>query len=196
MFNNFPISGYVAKTSSPSSQDTRFELIHISKDDVEDTYEEDVLSGSNTLERVEDEYNQLVNETIEENDIDFEYSSVCGRYFSSWDDSDELCLNKEDLQLDTEYDVRDIGAKHGQIAIYTHDEEIEYETVEQIMLQVKEIIDGADIPFLKMSVTLEEPLDDEDNTVGNDRMEFYGVPYEKIEEDGLLQYLKENEDTP
>src|SRR5699024_4312671 len=195
MFNNYPVSGYVAKISSPSSPDTHFEIVHVSKGEVEDTYEEDVLSGSNTLERVEDAYNQLVNKTIEENDVDFDYSSVCGRYFSSWDDSDELFLNPEDLQLDKEYDVRDLGAKHGQIAIYANDEEIEYETVEQIMLQVKEIIDDADIPFLKMSVTLEEPLDDEDNTVGNDRMEFYGVPYEKIEEDGLLQYLKENEDT-
>lgn len=155
----------------------------------------DVLSGSNTLERVEDAYNQLVNKTIEKNDVDFVYSSIWGRYISSWDDSDELFLNPEDLQLDKEYDVRDLGTKHGLIAIYAHDEEIEYETVEQIMLQVKEIIDDADIPFLKMSVTLREPLNNEGNTVGNDRMEFYGVPYEKIEEDGLLQYLKENEDT-
>src|SRR5699024_8988288 len=160
MFNNFPISGYVAKISSPSSQDIRFELIHISKGDIEDTYEEDVLSGSNTLERVEDAYNQLVNKTIEE------------------------------------YDVCDLVTHHVMIAIYAHDEEIEYEIVQQIMLQVKEIIDDADIPFLKMSVTLREPLNNKGNTVGNDRMEFYGVPYEKIEEDGLLQYLKENEDTP
>src|SRR5699024_12222641 len=105
-------------------------------------------------------------------------------------------LKPGELKVNKEYDDRDLGEKNGQIAIYANDEEIEYETVEQIMLQVKEIIDDADIPFLKMSVTLEEPLDDEDNTVGNDRMEFYGVPYEKIEEDGLLQYLKENEDTP
>src|SRR5699024_7788997 len=46
MLNNFPISGYVAKISSPSSKYIRFELIHISKGDIEDTYEEDVLSVS------------------------------------------------------------------------------------------------------------------------------------------------------
>src|SRR5699024_4245209 len=112
----------------------------------------------------------------EKNDVDFVYSSIWGRYFSSWDDSDELFLNPEDLQLDKEYDVRDLGAKHGQIEIFAHDEEIEYETVEQIMLQVKEIIDDEDIPFLKMSVTLSEQLNNERITDENDRMEFYGVP--------------------
>src|SRR5699024_12387194 len=46
VFNNYPVSGYVAKISSPSSQDTHFELVRRRRGEVEDTAEADVLSSS------------------------------------------------------------------------------------------------------------------------------------------------------
>lgn len=195
IFNNFPISGYVAKISSPSSPDTYFEIRYAFKDRIEDTYEEDVLSGKNTFERVQDMYNQLVNEAIAKNNVDINYSSIWGRYYSSRDNPDELFLNPEDLRLDKKYNVDDLGTKHGEIEIYAHDEEIQYETVERMMLQVKEVLDNEGIPFVNMSVTLKEPTDEEDNLIGHDKLVFYGVPYEEIEKESLLQYLKDNDDT-
>lgn len=167
---------------SRSSPDTYFEIRYVSKDRIEDTYEEDVLSGKNTFERIDNAYNQLVNEAIEKNKVDFTYSSIWGRYYFSRDNPDKLFLNPEELQLDKEYDIVELGTKHGEIEIFSHDENIKYETVERIMLQMKGILDNVGIPFQKMSVTLNEPVDEGGNLMGYDKLVFYGVSYKEIDE--------------
>lgn len=189
-FMNFPISGYVAKVSSTVSEDVYFDIDYIYDGRIEDTYEEDVLSGRNTLKRVEQSYDELVEHAFHKATVDFTYDMIRASYYASNNSEDPMYIQPRTLQLDYEYDPKELGRKHGRVEIFAYDDDVSYERIEHIILQTKEVLEKGNIPFLHINVTLTSPLDADGVPINNDRLEVYGVLKEHMKEGQLLQYLK------
>lgn len=194
-FNNFPVSGYLAKVESPSSPDSHFEIDYVYEGRIEDTYEKDVLSGLNTFNRIEKAYEKLVAQLFDNHPLDVDHESIRGRYYHTWDDNvDDMFIHPGDLELDKKYDIHALGERHGKIDIEVKTKEIQLERVAEIILQAKEILDEENLPFRQVSLRMSEVKDDGGDLVSYNRIEVYAVPYEQINEEALMPYLQNMED--
>ena len=188
---------YHAFIYSPSSIDSSFTLMIDMWGKLRyDTYEDRVLSGGNTADRISRDYRAVVdkvldsqafpyNEHIGYGDFDF-YPRVHLEEYSV----PEYALITEDLTLDAFYDVNELGAKHGKLTIYIDDDTVSYERLAEILLDIRRIFDDSGVKFYVIDCVLEYQKNEDSSKKQEGRVEVREFLYADIYEDGMVERVK------
>lgn len=188
---NFKDGYYYAKVSSPTSIDTHFDLSIHSNTVVDDAFEDQVLSGWNTYERINEQYRASVDEVFESEsfqidyDIGFAELIIIEKEYQDDFQPLDVGIELETLKLDKQYDINELGEKMGHITLYAQDNDVSYERATEILLNVKDIFNEADIPFYAIDFVLQSP--DEVHEAIHTR----NILYDDIHEEGLEERIKE-----
>ena len=192
---------YHAFIYSPSSIDSDFTILVDMWGKLRyDTYEDRVLSGGNTADRISRDYRAAVdkvldsqafpyNEHIGYGDFDFYPREHLEEYSVS-----EYALITEDLTLDAFYDVNELGAKHGKLTIYIDDDTVSYERLSEILLDVRRIFDDAGIKFYIIDCVLEYQKNEDSSKKKEGRVEVREFLYTDIYEDGMVERVKASDE--
>lgn len=196
---SFKSVDYYAHIRSESSMDTQFTLyIDMWGRLFWDTYD-DVLSGSITARRLEQEYRDLTDQIFDSPTFPY----TCDIAFGTLEihpreaidnpeitDIPDYSIIAEDLILDKIYDPRELGAQAGHLIVYVDSDSLTYEAAAQILLDIRAEFDEANIPFRTIDFTLQYPRPEE----GPRSDEYIGVenfPYEEIYEEDLAARIAE-----
>lgn len=187
---SFKFTGYYAHVRSKTSMDTQFTLeIDMLGNVYFDTYES-VTGGFVTARRVEQEYRQLTDQIFENPSFiyksEIQYGTLGIYPQEAFDDPHvtdipEYALVQDELILDKIYDVRELGRQAGHLIVYIDNQELSFENTANILLDIREIFDSANIPFYAIDLTLR---------TNGERINFDHFPYEDIYEDGLIERIK------
>ena len=192
---------YHAFIYSPSSIDSDFTILVDMWGKLRyDTYEDRVLSGGNTADRISRDYRAVVdkvldsqafpyNEHIGYGDFDF-YPRVHLEQYSV----PEYALITEDLTLDAFYDVNELGAKHGKLTIYIDDDTVSYEKMSEILLDIRRIFDDAGVKFYVIDCVLEYQKNEDSSKKKEGRVEVREFLYSDIYEDGMVERVKASDE--
>ena len=192
---------YHAFIYSPSSIDSSFTLMIDMWGKLRyDTYEDRVLSGGNTADRISRDYRAVVdkvldsqafpyNEHIGYGDFDF-YPRVHLEEYSV----PEYALITEDLTLDAFYDVNELGAKHGKLTIYIDDDTVSYERLAEILLDIRKIFDDSGVKFYVIDCVLEYQKNEDSSKKQEGRVEVREFLYADIYEDGMVERVKASDE--
>ena len=192
---------YHAFIYSPSSIDSSFTLMIDMWGKLRyDTYEDRVLSGGNTADRISRDYRAVVdkvldsqafpyNEHIGYGDFDF-YPRVHLEEYSVPD----YALITEDLTLDAFYDVNELGAKHGKLTIYIDDDTVSYERLAEILLDIRRIFDDSGVKFYVIDCVLEYQKNEDSSKKQEGRVEVREFLYADIYEDGMVERVKASDE--
>ena len=192
---------YHAFIYSPSSIDSDFTILVDMWGKLRyDTYEDRVLSGGNTADRISRDYRAVVekvldsqafpyNEHIGYGDFDF-YPRVHLEEYSV----PEYALITEDLTLDAFYDVNELGAKHGKLTIYIDDDTVSYERLSEILLDVRSIFDDAGVKFYVIDCVLEYQKNEDSSKKKEGRVEVREFMYADIYEEGMVERVKASDE--
>ena len=192
---------YHAFIYSPSSIDSDFTILVDMWGKLRyDTYEDRVLSGGNTADRISRDYRAAVdkvldsqafpyNEHIGYGDFDF-YPRVHLEEYSV----PEYALITEDLTLDAFYDVNELGAKHGKLTIYINDDTVSYERLSEILLDVRRIFDESGVKFYVIDCVLEYQKNEDSSKKQEGRVEVREFLYADIYEDGMVERVKASDE--
>ena len=192
---------YHAFIYSPSSIDSDFTILIGMWGNLRyDTYEDRVLSGGNTADRISRDYRAVVdkvldsqafpyNEHIGYGDFDF-YPRVHLEEYSV----PEYALITEDLTLDAFYDVNELGAKHGKLTIYIDDDTVSYERLSEILLDIRRIFDDSGVKFYVIDCVLEYQKNEDSSKKQEGRVEVREFLYADIYEDGMVERVKASDE--
>ena len=192
---------YHAFIYSPSSIDSDFTILVDMWGKLRyDTYENRVLSGGNTADRISRDYRAVVdkvldsqafpyNEHIGYSDFDF-YPRVHLEEYSV----PEYALIIEDLTLDAFYDVNELGAKHGKLTIYIDDDTVSYERLSEILLDIRRIFDDTGVKFYVIDCVLEYPKNEDSSKKQEGRVEVREFLYADIYEEGMVERVKASDE--
>ena len=192
---------YHAFIYSPSSIDSDFTILVDMWGKLRyDTYEDRVLSGGNTADRISRDYRAVVdkvldsqafpyNEHIGYGDFDF-YPRVHLEEYTV----PEYALITEDLTLDAFYDVNELGAKHGKLTIYIDDDTVSYERLSEILLDIRRIFDDTGVKFYVIDCVLEYPKNEDSSKKQEGRVEVREFLYADIYEEGMVERVKASDE--
>ena len=192
---------YHAFIYSPSSIDSDFTILVDMWGKLRyDTYEDRVLSGGNTADRISRDYRAVVdkvldsqafpyNEHIGYGDFDF-YPRVHLEEYSV----PEYALITEDLTLDAFYDVNELGAKHGKLTIYIDDDTVSYERLAEILLDIRRIFDDSGVKFYVIDCVLEYQKNEDSSKKQEGRVEVREFLYADIYEEGMVERVKASDE--
>jgi len=192
---------YHAFIYSPSSIDSEFNILVDMWGKLRyDTYEDRVLSGGNTADRISSDYRAMVdkvldsqafpyNEHIGYGDFDF-YPRVHLEQYSV----PEYALITEDLTLDAFYAVNELGAKHGKLTIYIDDNTVSYEKMSEILIDIRRIFDDAGVKFYVIDCVLEYQKNEDSSKKKEGRVEVREFLYSDIYEDGMVERVKASDE--
>ena len=188
---NFKFGNYTAAVSSPTSIDSHFTLeLSMTGRVLWDGYHS-VESGWNTWERLNAEYRALVDTVLD--DPDFAHNVHIGfgdlwmeqEYGEPW----PPYLLYSDLELDGDYDVRELGRACGRLTVYVRQDEVSAEEAAQILLEIRRALDEVNVPFYCIDFVLERPLT-EDGRLPEGDIQLRYFAYEDIREEGLVERVK------
>ena len=194
VFYSFKDGYYHAFIYSPSSIDSDFTILVDMWGKLRyDTYEDRVLSGGNTADRISRDYRAEVdkvldsqafpyNEHIGYGDFDF-YPRVHLEEYTV----PEYAMITEDLTLDAFYDVNELGAKHGKLTIYIDDDTVSYERLAEILLDIRRIFDDSGVKFYVIDCVLEYPKNEDSSKKQEGRVEVREFLYADIYEEGMVE---------
>lgn len=197
IFYNFKSGYYEAEVKSQSSIDTYFTVSVYLNKIAYDSYEDDVLSGWNTYERIEREYNEIVEAVFSAPDFPL-ISDIAFGTIELYEERDEIGYDEADygvkladLELDQQYDVKKIAKTAGHIVYYAQDEDVSFERASKLLLLLKRELDSADIPFYAIDFVLEKPRND-DGRPNEDDENIYTAHflYRDIYEEKLAERLE------
>ena len=192
---------YHAFIYSPSSIDSDFTILVDMWGKLRyDTYEDRVLSGGNTADRISRDYRAVVdkvldsqafpyNEHIGYGDFDF-YPRVHLEEYSV----PEYALITDDLTLDAFYDVNELGTKHGKLTIYIDDDTVSYERLSEILLDIRRIFDDSGVKFYVIDCVLEYQKNEDSSKKQEGRVEVREFLYADIYEDGMVERVKSSDE--
>ncbi|MDI9475694.1 MAG: hypothetical protein WBI21_08500 [Natronincolaceae bacterium] len=199
---SFKTGGYYALIKSPTSIDIHFNVdISPAGKVLRDSYETDVLSGWNTYQRIDSEYRIMTDKIFEAPDypyishIDFGSLKMKEVDKEIGSPGPDYGISMEDLELDKKYDVKELAKTAGHITVYIQKEEVTVEKASEVLLNLKEIFDIADVPFYAIDFVLQKPRGD-DGTPNEDKTELrvndflYSDIYEKDLEDRFMESAK------
>ena len=197
---NFKDTDYYAHIMSPSSEDSSFSLrIGMWGQLLLDTYESRVLAGDNTRNRLNMEYRALVDEVLEAPDYPFTtfiaYGDLEIGFAPAGVDVEEdrwpghyVVLDK--VELDKKYDIYELAKKAGCLVIYVEDEEVTIERAAEVLLELKELFDRKNVPFVSIDFVLEYPRKPEGGNIKEGRINVEGFLYSDIYAEGLVERVR------
>ena len=197
---NFKDIDYFVHVKSPSSEDSSFTLrIDMLGNLFLDTYESRVLQGGNTQNRLYMEYRELVDEVVEAPDYPFTTFIAYGDLKVGFSMPDvevgvpywpESYVILDEVELDKQYDIRELAKTAGYLVIYVEDEVVTVERAAEVLLELKEIFDRRNVPFYAIDFVLEYPRKEEGGNIKEGRVNVEGFLYSDIYEEGLVERVK------
>jgi hypothetical protein len=195
---SFKETGYYAHVKSPSSVDTYFSVYISMNGRIKYDSYENVLDGWNTYQRIEDEYRQMVNSVFSSDEfplvsnIDYGSIEIIEKDTTIGFDQVSYGIKMGDLELDKEYNVKELAKTAGHIVFYAQDDEVSFKKASEILLTVKEYLNKADIPFYAVDFVLEKPRS-VDETPNEDRTSINtsNFLYSNIYEEGLDERIEQ-----
>lgn len=194
---DFKSGGYYAHILSKTSQDTEFYIdMDMTGHVVYDHYESWVLNKYTTESRLYSEYRGLTDPVMEDKRFPYTLDFGGGR-LEFWVESPEelefgIGMPRNELVLDKEYDIRELGAEYGILCIYLMDEEVSVEKAAEMALEIRRAYDEAGVPFQFLDLTLRYPHDEKyQRKEGHVYCELF---YEDIYEEGLVQRVQQSHD--
>ena len=197
---NFKDTDYYAHIKSPSSEDSSFSLqIDMFGNLKLDTYESRVLTGDNTVRRLDAQYRALTDEVLEAPDYPFTSFIAYGDLQVGFRPANvELPADYwpenyyiiEELVLDKKYDIRELAEKAGYLVVYVEDDVVTIERAAEVLLELKEVFDRRNVPFYAIDFVLEYPRKEEGGTVKEGRVNVEGFLYSDIYEEGLEERVR------
>lgn len=199
IFYNFKDGYYHAEIISPTSIDSHFDIAVSRNKIVYDMYEDSVLSGWNTWERLDNAYREMTDEVLEGKDFPYDseiaFGSIVALEDVAEDDfaSPNYGIKLSELELDEDYDIKQLAITAGQIVFYAEDEEITFERASEILLVLKDEFDRADVPFYAIDFVLEKPRK-ENGTPSDDDSSIHTANflYDDIYADSLAERIEQN----
>ena len=197
---NFKDGNYHAFIKSPSSIDSHFTILIDMWGDLKiDNYEDSVLTGWNTANRLGNEYREKVDEILDSQsfpyavDIGFGDIEFIPTEYAKDPSVPDYAIIIEELKLDGEYDITELGSKAGKLTIYIDDETVSYERLAELILEVKKIFDDAKVKFYALDFVLEYPKD-ENGTIKEGRVEVRDFLYADIYEEDMIERVKASDE--
>lgn len=197
---NFKDTDYYVHIMSPSSEDSSFSLrIDMFGNLKLDTYESRVLGGGNTQNRLYMEYRELVDTVLEAPDYPFTTFIAYGDLQVGFAPSDieieedrwpEGYLVLDKVELDKKYDIAELAEKAGHLVIYVEDEEVTVERAAEVLLELKDLFDRKNVPFVSIDFVLEYPRKPEGGNTKEGRVNVEGFLYSDIFEEGLVERVR------
>lgn len=188
---NFKDGYYHAFVSSESSIDSDFTLVIDMWGSLRsDSYEDRVLSGWNTSERISTDYRNAVDAVLDS--TSFPYNAHIGygdiefypREHAENYHIPDYAMITDDLTPDAFYDVNELGAASGKLTVYIYDDTVSVDRLSEILLDIKEIFDDAGVNFYVIDCVLEYPKS-ENGPKQEGRVEVMDFLYSDIYEDGM-----------
>lgn len=192
---NFKDTDYYAHIMSPSSEDSSFSLqIDMLGNLKLDTYESRVLGGENTRRRLYMEYRALVDEVLEAPDFPFTSDIAYGELQVGFAPPDveieedrwpEGYLVLDKVELDKQYNIRELAFSAGRLVIYVQDDVVSVKRAAEILLELKALFLRKYVPFYSIDLVLEYPRKPEGGNTKEGRINVEGFLYDDIYEKGL-----------
>lgn len=186
---DFKNLGWRAYAASPTSRDTHFFVYVNGFGTVASDHYEAVTSGANTFARLHEEYQALAEPIFEtlpwDCSISFaELTYLHGNAVGSY--QLDYGIDASTLVLDADYDVRELGARHGRLYLDIHDQTVTPERAAELLLEVKSYFNAQGLPFYGINFHLCEPLNDQGQNVGA-HIELYDFLAEDIHPENLVE---------
>lgn len=187
---------YVASIKSPTKVDEYFTLWMDGWGKIrENNYDWRVEQKVNTGARLSEEYSSFVAETGLWKELDSAYQYTEARiinYPSDYDGKAYIphkdALTKEEIELNKVYDIKEFARVHGELVIQADLETPTYETIANILLQVKKVADEKNVPFYTISIHLRE----KGVYSSNPMVQVVHLLYDDIYETDLMARIKAN----
>lgn len=193
---SFKDCNYYVYIESPSSVDSSFTICIDRGGRLKwDSYENRVLNRQNTADRLSSEYRALVKSVLDSpefpfgHDIGYGDLQIIPREYIGMEGVVEYVIPAEELELDGQYDVHQLGARVGQLVLYVQDETVTVERAAEIMLEMKRILDEAGVPFYAAHFVLQYPKGDDGNWPEG-RVEALGFLSTDIYEEGMVERMR------
>ena len=197
---NFKDGYYHAFIKSPSSIDSHFTLLIDMWGILGiDNYEDSVLTGWNTANRLGNVYREKVDEILDSQsvpyavDIGFGDIEFIPTEYAKDPSVPDYAIIIEDLKLDGKYDINELGSKAGKLTIYIDDETVSFERLAELILEVKKIFDDAKVKFYALDFVLEYPKN-ENGTIKEGRVEVRDFLYADIYEENMIERVKASDE--
>jgi len=154
---------YFAYIVSPGSVDSHF-IVSIDRwGKIEhDSYQNRVLSGLNTADRLKVEYRDRVEAVVTSPTFPYRVTRVTAtirfvpKEMKGTSGVPKYALIANDLTLDASFDA-DFGAKAGELHITITDDTVSAERLAEILLDLKQILDNEGVPFYVITCNLADP---------------------------------------
>ena len=199
IFYNFKDGAYNVKVISPSSIDSHFYLTIPFKKVVRDSYEDDVLSGWNTYQRIDEEYRKTVESVFSaedfpiESDIDFGTIELLEENAPDNFEQPDYGVQLEELELDKMYDVKKLAKTTGHLVYYAEEKEISFENASEYLMNIKNELDEAGIPFYAIDFVLQNSKEDSGKPYeDNASIHTSNFLYDDIYEEDLAERIEQN----
>lgn len=150
-----------------------------------DSYEDDVVSGFNTLYRLDDEYRRLTDSVFKSSDFNFKSDISFGELSSGFDEQ-----MRSNLIPDKIYDIMQLGAESGKLVIYVQDETVNTQRAAEIILKIKSLMDTADVPFHSIDFVLRYPKEEVEVSTHSESVTVRGFLYSDIYASALEERIK------
>lgn len=194
---NFKTTNYNAHIVSPGSIDSEFSLVYDMLGNLlADSYESSVTQRGNTSLRIGFAYREAVDAvlgsgaiTYADPHIGFGDIEFVPSQYKNEPSTPAYALVSDDLELDKEYDIKELAKKAGHLTIYVYDEEVSAERLAEMLLELRDAFDKADLPFYVIDFVLEYPRS-EDGTQKEGRVEVMNFLYDDIYEKGLTERVE------
>ena len=193
---DFKTGGYYARVTSPTSIDSHFSLsFNWLGKLVLDCYD-DVTTGWNTAMRLEDDYRNAVKAVTESKDFSEKYFIAYGEIpcvlsdYPIDEEHPEYALQRNELVLDKVYDIREVAKNHGKLVLHAYDNEVTYERLAELLLEVKNKFDNSGVTFKAVDFVLEPPKAEGEPNMSDEQISIRNFYYSDIYEDGLVERVK------
>lgn len=194
---SFKDTRYHAYIKSPSSVDSHFTIYMDMLGRVEfDFYENDVLDGWNTADRIGTDYRKRVDAILDSPsfpyycDIGYGDIEFIPEEYANSPDVPSYALHIEDLELDGIYNLAELGSQAGHLVLYINEDVVTFERAAEIMLDIRRIMDEAGVGFYAMDFVLEYPRNEDGTRNSENRIDINGFLYEDIYEEGMVERVK------
>ena len=191
---------YHAFVQSPSSIDSSFTIdIDMWGNLKYDHYEDRVLTGWNTADRIGRDYREKVDAILDSQTFPYDEHIGYGdiefvpRAYKDDPSFPEYAIITEDLTRDAFYDVNELGSKAGKLTIYLDDDTVSHERLAELILDTRKIFDNAGVKFYCLDFVLEYPKT-VDSGKKEGRVEVMGFLYTDIYEEGMVERVKASDE--
>lgn len=190
---DFKAGEYNVAIKSMTSIDTNFSIdISLIGKIKRDSYQDYVLSGFNTWERINRDYKSTAEEIFESKDFIYKSDIHYGEIKIKETKSKDLFgptygLRPEELERDKIYDIREIGREAGHLVVYIENEDLNLERASEILIDIKRIFDKKDLPFHSIDLSMQRS----GNKSGDkETFEIREFPYKEIYKEGLSERVE------